>query len=268
MEDLDRVNAAAAHEARQLADLAAIGDRLGRRRRPPERALRPLRRRHRRAAARAASPTSATARAARSGEAAPRAARDVPTAPTRDVPGPASEARAGGAAVRGALRRCACAPATSRSPSSTRWPAAHRHASTTSCCAATTACRPTTSPSSSTTPPRASTTVVRGDDLLASTPRQVHLQRLLGLPTPQYVHVPARGRRRRPAPGQAPRRRDARPTWRAEGVPARRRRARSRSRSAAERPGPRRPARRLRPGAVAAVGRSPVALADLQRSWS
>lgn len=32
--------------------------------------------------------------------------------------------------------------------------------------------------------------VVRGDDLLSSTPRQVHLQRLLGLPTPEYVHVP------------------------------------------------------------------------------
>jgi len=32
--------------------------------------------------------------------------------------------------------------------------------------------------------------VVRGDDLLPSTPRQVHLGRLLGLPTPSYVHVP------------------------------------------------------------------------------
>ncbi len=32
--------------------------------------------------------------------------------------------------------------------------------------------------------------VVRGDDLLASTPRQVVLQRLLGLATPAYVHVP------------------------------------------------------------------------------
>lgn len=32
--------------------------------------------------------------------------------------------------------------------------------------------------------------VVRGDDLLSSTPRQMLLQRLLGLPTPEYLHVP------------------------------------------------------------------------------
>jgi glutamyl-tRNA synthetase len=34
------------------------------------------------------------------------------------------------------------------------------------------------------------TEVVRGDDLLSSTPRQVLLQRLLGLPPVTYVHVP------------------------------------------------------------------------------
>jgi glutamyl-Q tRNA(Asp) synthetase len=34
------------------------------------------------------------------------------------------------------------------------------------------------------------TDVVRGEDLADNTARQIHLQRLLGLPTPRYLHTP------------------------------------------------------------------------------
>lgn len=34
------------------------------------------------------------------------------------------------------------------------------------------------------------TDVVRGADLIDSTPRQIHLQHLLGVPTPRYLHIP------------------------------------------------------------------------------
>ena len=34
------------------------------------------------------------------------------------------------------------------------------------------------------------TDVVRGADLADNTPRQIHLQRLLGLSTPRYLHTP------------------------------------------------------------------------------
>jgi len=59
------------------------------------------------------------------------------------------------------------------------------------------------------------TQVVRGSDLLDSTPRQIHLQRLLGLPTPGYLHVPvavnARGEKLSKQTGAVPLSRD-RPT--------------------------------------------------------
>jgi glutamyl-Q tRNA(Asp) synthetase len=34
------------------------------------------------------------------------------------------------------------------------------------------------------------THVVRGEDLADNTPRQIHLQRLMGLPEPSYLHTP------------------------------------------------------------------------------
>jgi glutamyl-Q tRNA(Asp) synthetase len=34
------------------------------------------------------------------------------------------------------------------------------------------------------------TAIVRGADLIESTPRQIHLQRQLNLPTPDYLHLP------------------------------------------------------------------------------
>ena len=52
------------------------------------------------------------------------------------------------------------------------------------------------------------TDVVRGEDLADNTARQIHLQRLLGLPTPRYLHTPlvrdARGEKLSKSNGAAP----------------------------------------------------------------
>ena len=52
--------------------------------------------------------------------------------------------------------------------------------------------------------------VVRGADLLDSTPRQLWLGARLGLPAPRHAHVPLMLGPDGDAPGQAPRRGDAR----------------------------------------------------------
>ena len=55
---------------------------------------------------------------------------------------------------------------------------------------------------------QAITHVVRGEDLADNTPRQIHLQRQLGLPTPTYLHAPlvldARGEKLSKSAGATP----------------------------------------------------------------
>ena len=60
--------------------------------------------------------------------------------------------------------------------------------------------------------------VVRGADLIETTPRQLHVAARLGLPAPGLRARPARAGPRRDPPGQAPRRRDARRSHRGRGV--------------------------------------------------
>ena len=113
--------------------------------------------------------------------------------------------------------------------------------------------------------------MVRGDDLLPSTPRQVLLQRLLGLPPVRYVHVPlvvgADGQRLAKRHG-AVTLVDLASEGLGTGTVLR---ALAASLGLAA-DGSVTAASDLLPGfdleAVAAVGRAPVALAELQRSWS
>lgn len=115
------------------------------------------------------------------------------------------------------------------------------------------------------------TEVVRGDDLLDSTPRQVVLQRLLGLPPVRYVHVPLVVG----PTGERLAKRDGAVTLKdlaAQGISAGRvASALARSLGLAV-DGDDVMAKDLLPvfslTAVARRGRSPVALDELQRSWS
>ena len=115
------------------------------------------------------------------------------------------------------------------------------------------------------------TDVVRGDDLLSSTPRQVVLQRLLGLPTVRYVHVPLVVG----PDGHRLAKRDGAVTLAdlaAAGIPpARVVRALGRSLGLATGTSTDTAGDLLEGfdlGLVIARGRDPVTLADLQRSWS
>jgi glutamyl-tRNA synthetase len=104
-------------------------------------------------------------------------------------------------------------------------------------------------------------TVVRGDDLLASTPRQVLLQRLLGLATPRYVHVPLVVG----ADGERLAKRHGAVTLDELDVPPERVRRGLLTSLGLD---PDRPLDGVARALEAARRRSPVALDDLQRSWT
>ena len=104
-----------------------------------------------------------------------------------------TDARAGWPAGRGAS-----SGSTAASAAQTR--GRRRAASATSCCAAPTASSPTSWRSSSTMRRRASPTSSAAKTWPTTRARQILLQRLLGLPTPRYLHTPlVLGARRREA---------------------------------------------------------------------
>ena len=222
--------------------------RLGRTRRPPERALRPLRRRP--------SPTLRAAGLVYECYCTRREILEAAAAPHGPVgayPGTCRDLPATVRTVRRADRPPALRLRSSGEPI-TFDDGARRAASpacpTTSCCGATTACRPTTSPSWSTTPPRASTSSSAATTCWHRRPARSSCSGCSGCPSRTYLHVPLvvgdDGQRLAKRHGAV-----TLEDLAAEGVTV-----------------DRVVCRRSEHPSTTAVGREPIQLADLQRSWS